>query len=360
MKFEIFRYDLPLSKAIQFISTQINIRSGFIIRIWDENNFSGYGEVAPLPGFHNETLEAASENLQNLRSFLIDSEIPANLEELNNGFEKWFAGKNMLPSVRFGLEMAVLNLIANQNNQSLGALLSNTCQKTIALNGLISGNENEIIEQVKQLSLDGYQTIKIKVGRISVDEEIQIVSKVKKIINQRTRLRLDANRSWSILDAVRFGKAIGSDNIEYIEEPLSEINKVNSFYEQTGIPIALDESLNEIPKEIFKNMNGLKAFVIKPSLLGGFERSMEFVRFGLENNIYSVISSSFESGIGLTALANFAASINPGVAMGLNTYKWFKNDLLENGINANQGKLDLELLNKRSTSIRQDLLRKII
>lgn len=359
MKFEIFRYDLPLISPLPIADNQISVRSGFIIKIWNEDNFSGYGEIAPLPGFHKETLSPALENLKNGRSFLLNSEIPSHLEKLNNGFEKWIAVKNIAPSVRFGLEMAILNLLANQNNQSLGALLSNTYKKTLELNGLVSGNENEIIRQVEQLVLSGYQIIKIKVGRKTVEEEIQTVQKIKKILNPKARLRLDANRSWEFQDAVRFGKAIGSDNIEYVEEPISDINKSNGFYEQTGIPIALDESLTEIPQDTFKNINGLKAFVIKPSLLGGFERSMEFIRFGLENNIYSVISSTFESGLGLIALANFAAGINPGIAMGLDTYKWFKNDLLESGINANHGKLDLELINKQKQSIRQDLLKKI-
>jgi o-succinylbenzoate synthase len=360
MKFEIFQFNLSLISPIQITKTQINTRSGFIIRIWDENDHSCLGEMAPLPGLHDETLELALQNLKAMQSFLVNSEIPRYLNRLDGGFDKWFSGKEILPSVRFGLEIAILNLIANKNDQSLMSLLSENNQKSINLNGLVSGDENQIVKQVEQLIQDGYQTIKLKVGRKSVDEDIQIAHEVKKIIGREARLRFDANRNWSLTEAVRFGKAIGSDDIEYIEEPLSDIENLDIFYEQTGIPIALDESLRQIPKKVIEKMKGLRAFIIKPSLMGGFERSMEYTRFGKVHNLYSVISSAFESGVGLTALANFASSLNPGnIAMGLDTFKWFKEDLLENGFNTTQGKLDLECLNKTSKVIRQDLLKKI-
>ena len=361
MKFEIFRYNLPLISPIQITKTQINTRSGCIVQIWDENDHSGLGEIAPLPGLHDETLEVALQILKDIQSFLFNSEIPLHLDRLDGGIGKWFSGKEILPSVRFGLEMAILNLIGNKNNQSLMSLLSENYQKHINLNGLVNGDKNQIIKQVEQLIQDGYQTIKLKVGRKSVDEDIQIAHKVKEIIGQKARLRFDANRNWSLTEAVRFGKAIGSDKIEYIEEPLSEIGNLDIFYNQTGIPIALDESLRQIPKNILENIKGLAALIIKPSVVGGFERSMEFIRFGKVHNIYSVISSTFESGVGLTALANFAASLSPdNIAMGLDTFKWFKEDLLENGFDTTQGKLDLEFLNKSSKVIRQDLLKKII
>ena len=360
MKFEIFQYELPLILPIQVTQTQINIRSGFIIRIWNEKNYSGFGEIAPLPSLHNETPDLALQNLRDLQTIFIESEIPHYLDGLDGGFEKWFNGKEMLPSVRFGLEMAVLNLIANQNNQTLGSLLSKNFQKKIDLNGLVSGNKNQIIQQVERLIQEGYQTIKFKVGRKSVEEDIQSVREVKKIVNNETRLRFDANRNWSLPDAIQFGKAIGYENIEYIEEPLSDISKLDIFYDQTGIPIALDESLQDIPMKDLENIKGLKTFVIKPSLMGGFERSMEFIQFGKVHNIYSVISSTFESCIGLTSLADFASSLNPGdVAMGLDTHKWFKEDLLENGFHSNHGKVDIELLRESSKLVRQELLKNI-
>jgi o-succinylbenzoate synthase len=360
-KLEIFQYDLPLVSPIQLTEIQTNTRSGFLIQMWDEQNNFGSGEIAPLPGLHSENLGLALENLQDLRSFLVDSEVPPDLDKLDGGFEKWFHGKMILPSVRFGLEMAILNLIADKNNQSLMSLLSENNQKSINLNGLVSGDKRQIVKQVVQLIRDGCQTIKLKVGRQAVDEDIQIANEVKKIIGQKARLRLDANRNWSLTEAVRFGKVLGSEHIEYIEEPLSEISNLDIFYEQTGLPIALDESLRQIPKRVLENIKGLIAFIIKPSLMDGFEKSMKFIRFGKAHNLYPVISSSFESGIGLTALANLASSLRPGdTAMGLDTFKWFKEDLLENGFNTTQGKLDLEFLNKRSKVVRQDLLKKIV
>lgn len=359
-EFEIFRYDLPLIASIKIGNVQVKNRSGLIIRIRDEESFSGIGEIAPLPGLHGENLEEALTNLNENAACLLHSEVPSQLEELGAGFEKWIGRKTILPSVQFGLEMAILNLLADRTSRSLGRLLSKDCQETIAINGLVFGGQDEIIDQTKRLIRDGYQTLKMKVGRKSLDEEIRILEDLRDIINGKAHLRLDANRRWSYADAVSFAKSIDPDRIEYIEEPFPDVNRLSDFFDHAGMPFALDESLQEHPLDQLQNMRGLKAFVIKPSVIGGFGRSMKLVRYAKARRIYPVISSAFESGVGLSALANFAASMNPGnVAMGLDTSRWFAGDLPKMGLKTSNGKMDVESAYRNGKEINYELLRKI-
>jgi len=359
-EFEIFRYDLPLSASVQINDIQVKNRSGLLIRICDEQNIFGVGEIAPLPGLHKENLEDALKNLNEIASFLPNSEVPLQLEKLENGFENWIGRRKIMPSVRFGLEMAVLNLLAESTSQSLGRVLSENCQEEIEINGLVIGEKNEIINQAKILIGDGYRTLKMKVGRKSIDEEIETVEELREIINGKAQLRLDANRRWSFPDAVRFAKSVGLDNIEYIEEPLGDVIKLKDYFDQTAMPVALDESLSEQPLDNLENLRGLKAFIIKPSVIAGFERSMKLVRYAKARGIYSIISSAFESSLALTALANFAASFGPrDTAMGLDTNRWFAKDLLETEIKTIDGKLDVESAYQDSRKINYELLRNI-
>jgi o-succinylbenzoate synthase len=359
-KCEIFRYDLPLRNSLEVNNVQMRDRSGFLIRISDEHRYLGIGEVAPLPGLHKENLAEALENFREVVPLLESREIPPGLERLDSGFENWIGEKAVLPSVRFGLEMAILNLLADHRNLSLGRLLSQSCQQAVQINGLLFGEGDEALEDAKRLVGDGYRMVKMKVGRKSIDEEIGVVNRLQEIINEKARLRIDANRRWSFAEAVRFAKSVGLQNIEYIEEPCPDSKQLNDFFDQTQMPIALDESLDELRLDELENVGGLKALVIKPSFIGGFERSMRLVRYGISIHIYPVISSSFESGLGLCALANFAASLNLGnTAMGLDTYRWFVKDLLATGFKTADGKVDVEVAHSRSKEINYGSLRNI-
>jgi o-succinylbenzoate synthase len=359
-KFEIFRYDLPLLTSVQINDIELRNRSGLVIIISDQQGYSGAGEIAPLPGLHKENLDDVIMYAKVIKHFFEGLEIPAQLERLENGFESWIGKKAAFPSVRFGLEMAILNLLAERSNQSSGKMLSRGSQESIEINGLVFGEKDEIFGVARNLVREGYGVIKMKVGRKSVDQEIQIVEELREIINGRAQLRLDANRRWSFADAIRFAKSVGPEYIEYIEEPVEDLRQLDEFFNQTGMPIALDESLDEQRLDQLEGFGGLKAVVIKPSLIGGFERSMRLIRHAKARGIFPVISSAFESGLGLSALANFAASLNPGnAAMGLDTYRWFKRDLLQTRFETAKGKLNVESAYQRGKKINYSLLSSI-
>ena len=73
--------------------------------------------------------------------------------------------------------------------------------------------------------------------------------------------------------------------------------------------------------------------------------------------VLPVISCAFLSGIGLSGLAQFAAAYAPeNVAMGLDTYKWLKEDLLEKPFRADEGKVDIEKIVQQSAHIDKNLL----
>jgi O-succinylbenzoate synthase len=359
-EFEIFRYDLPLISSVQINNILVKDRAGLLIKIRAEQGCTGIGEISPLPGLHEEDLQGSLMNLKEIIPSLINTEIPVQVQKLENGFENWIGGKKILSSVRFGLEMAVLNMVAESTNQSLGRLLSEDCQEKIEINGLLLGEKDEIIDHAERLVRDGYRRLKMKVGRKSVDQEIQILEELREIINGKAQLRLDVNRRWSFADAVKFASTVGPDNIEYIEEPLEDFVQLNDFFNQTGMPVALDESLSEQSLDQTENIRGVKAFVVKPSVIGGFERSMKLIRYAAAHGIYPIISSAFESGLGIAALVNFAASLRPGnTAMGLDTNRWLATHLLEAESETTEGKLDVELTHQNSKKINYESLRKI-
>jgi O-succinylbenzoate synthase len=228
-----FSYELPLVAPLQLGKQQLFSRRGFIIRISDDDRHFGYGEVAPLPGLHRENIEAVLQQFRQIQPKLIGSELPNELQHLWDVLESWLAGYQLYPSLRHGLEMAVFNFLACIKGKTLAGLLNPAYQKMLPVNGLLTGSAVDIQEQVRRLLAEGYTTIKLKVGRQSLEKDIALVRAVRQALDRDVTLRLDANRLWDFATAVHFGQAVADCTVEYIEEPLTDPRRSTDFYQLT-------------------------------------------------------------------------------------------------------------------------------
>ncbi len=144
-----------------------------------------------------------------------------------------------------------------------------------------------------------------------------------------------------------------------MEEPLSnfkdlEIELKNHSF---AVPIALDETTREILPFGLTNYQGLKAIVLKPTMLG-IKRTLEYVSKAKEMNVNTIIGSSFESSLGLSFLAQMAAAINrDDIAAGLDTYSWFADDIIEGSLPVRRGKIELADLQDTETVLESRLLK---
>jgi len=358
--FDIFKYNLPLAKSYMAKHHKISIRSGLVLHLKNGQNHSGWGEISPLPGLHQENRDQALQQLLTIKPLLLGQEIPENLLSLSRGFETLIGKYNPMPSVRFGIETALLNLLAVKKHRSLCALLSSTYPKHISLHALLQGTKTEVQTKARELVAQGFKAFKLKVGSADkVAEDVEKVEVVRSSIGQEALLYLDANRAWRWEQALAFAKGIVDYNISYLEEPLRDYAQVSNFFKKTGIPIALDETLASMPLPSSLFPAGVKVLVLKPSVLGGFEKAMHYVRRAREYGIIPVVSSAFETGIGLSALANFAASLNqPDTTVGLGTYHWFQEDLLLQRFHPLNGQIDVEAVFMQSQHLQMEQLKK--
>jgi len=76
-------------------------------------------------------------------------------------------------------------------------------------------------------------------------------------------------------------------------------------------------------------------------------------------DLVPVLSSSFESSVGLLALADMAAAVAPETACGLGTASWFAEDLLGFPIPIEQGRMRLGKTPRHAGPIRMELLQEV-
>ncbi|CAN8236071.1 unnamed protein product [Cochlearia groenlandica] len=342
-------------------------REGFIFSLTLEDGSNGYGEVAPLNS-NRENLMDVENQLQLLLHLMKGAKFSYMLPLLNGSFSSWLWSElgitesSIFPSVRCGLEMALLNALAVRHDSSLLGILH--CQKeengyaqphSVQICALLDskGTPSEVAYIAKKLVEEGFTAIKLKVARrLNSIQDAVVLQEVRRVVGDQIELRVDANCRWTFEEAIQFGLLVKSCNLQYIEEPVQNKDDLIRFHEESGLPVALDETLDdfkECPLRMLMKYThpGVVAVVIKPSVVGGFENAAMIARWAQQNGKMAVISAAYESGLGLSAYILFASyldmenvkisgeknqGIPPLVAHGLGTYKWLKEDVMMNSL----------------------------
>ena len=323
----IFRYRLPLVGPLPLAGGVIHEREGLLVRLDSDSGATGWGDAAPLPGFSRESIEEAETELTAWAGRLQGAGFDPWGDDLESrlGLESAAVAS---PSVRFALETALAGLSRRMGDGTAGDL---ACfEGAVPINGLLAGSRDQVLTDARRLRDGGCRAVKLKVGSRPVAEDVELTRAVRTVIGDPVSLRVDTNRSWSLEQAVAFGRELGDAGVEYLEEPLRDPAYLRELFDATGIPVALDESLLELRPEELEGRREVGAVVLKPTLLGGLARAGEWAARASALNIRPVVSSCFESGVGLLALAAFAwASTGDSVPAGLDTYRWLSADVVE-------------------------------
>ncbi|HFQ4828375.1 TPA: o-succinylbenzoate synthase [Vibrio vulnificus] len=303
---KLYRYTLPMDSGVVLRDEKLTERVGYIIEL-NMNGQKGYGEVAPLPGFSLETIEEAGIEAQAQLELWMNTDHPIDYDAL-------------LPSVAFGLSTAMYELEGKlpRDGHYLPA-------------PLCTGDPDELIPVLN--AMQGEKVAKVKVGLYEPIRDGMLVNLFLESIPDLT-LRLDANRAWTPEKAQQFAKYITPSlrqRIVFIEEPCQKPGDSLSFAINTGIATAWDETLQHAlhrPDFVLDDLTGVKAIVIKPTLIGSLPRCIALIKKAHSLGIKAVISSSIESSLGLTQLARFAKWQLPDVTPGLDTIGLFQSQLM--------------------------------
>ncbi|MEG0009610.1 MAG: o-succinylbenzoate synthase [Aeromonas sp.] len=292
MTLALYRYHLPFTQPLTFHGKVEVAREGLLVRIND-----GWGEIAPLPGFSKETLaEAQAEALACLAQL-------AKGETINP----------RLPSVQFGIDCA------RRHWPEQTASLPEPYP-------LIQGSPQELLKNWKIWLHETPLKAKLKVARYPMRDELALI---RLLLDRRPTLKLvlDANQGWTREEAWAFCGHLDPNRIEYLEDLCTSFDDIAFVAARTNMPVALDELLSR--GEPWQPIPQLKALVLKPTLLGSLANSEALVARARELKLKVIVSSCFESGVGLGQLARLAGEWAPDQAPGLDTKRWLAGDLLD-------------------------------
>ena len=247
------------------------------------------------------------------------------------------------PSIQFGLEQAFMSLDA-QDPFLLFPSDFTKGQKGIPINGLIwMGDKAYMLEQIQQKLKTGFTCIKMKIGAIDFKAELDLLAAIRKEYSkEEIELRVDANGAFEPQEALEKLRALSKLNLHSIEQPIRQglSEGMGHLCAKSPLPIALDEELIGVVD--FHAKRGLlqtihpQYIILKPSLVGGFRGSREWISIADELGIGWWITSALESNIGLNAIAQWTFTLNSAMPQGLGTGGLFTNNFdsplqVENG-----------------------------
>ncbi len=318
MKAEYFRYLLQFKRPGGTSRGVLHEKETFILEI-SENGKKGTGECGLFRGLSFDDRPDYEQKLQ----WLCDN-IRQNAELLKNELKEF-------PSIWFGYEQAMLNLKNGSNIYFPSEFTDGG--KAIVINGLIwMGDIGYMEEQILDKLEQGFHCIKLKIG-VDWKSEYGILQKLRHKFSKETlELRVDANGGFSSDEAKTVLQQLAYLDIHSIEQPIKADNRSDmaELCAGTPTPIALDEELIGIVdlNEKIKLLDAINPqyIILKPSLVGGFSGSDEWISLAEERNIRWWITSALESNIGLNAIAQYTFTKKNPMPQGLGTGSLFLNN----------------------------------
>ncbi len=247
--------------------------------------------------------------------------------------ELWQVLKNY-PSIQFGIEQAFLSL-ESENPFELFPSNFTRSANPIHINGLIwMGDELFMHQQIDKKLKEGFCCIKMKIGAINFDKEIEILRSIRTTYpKEQIELRVDANGAFSPKNALEKLQILSKLDIHSIEQPIKQgqYSEMRQLCAVSPIAIALDEELigilNLLEKEEMLQVIQPQYIILKPSLVGGFKGSMEWIGLAKKYNIGWWVTSALESNIGLNAIAQWTYTLNTKMPQGLGTGGLYTNNI---------------------------------
>jgi O-succinylbenzoate synthase len=344
----LYRYELPLTAPLRLGDATLRHRRGLLLRVETEQGTVGWGEAAPLPGFSDETLSEVVTGAREAASRWTGTEIPDGKAALNRSLAAFPVGLGGPPSLRFAAESVVVMLLATARDTSVPAVLG-TPRSTVTLNALVTSLDDGP-EQAARYRKQGYRAVKVKVGRGEMEKEVDALRAIRREIGDGMALRADANRAWSLDEAVAFAAATRDVGMAYVEEPLADPSRLSELATKTTLPVVLDETTREVGPEVLRGDGSVAAVVLKPTLLGGIQKTRAWSRIAQEQGATPVISAAYESGIGLRMLVALAA-VGPDVPVGLSTYDRLAADVLRSSLPVDGPTIDVETVANAPVSV---------
>jgi len=323
-----YRYSIPFSGPLQNSANTYRHREGLILQLaTDDHQF--WGESAPLPGFSSYTADDVITQMQELSP------------ELKNIFaagkpthqlQQLYGRHNVYPTNEFALDTLAYQQESQRSGVSLCDYLFDAPHAQLPVNCVVSLISSDTENKIEKLLAQGYNTIKFKVGA-NFEQEYLNLKEIRSLY-PKLKIRVDANRAWTLDEAIPNCGKLQKLDIEYCEEPLKNpsVDNYRRLNRQGTLPLAIDESI--ILSKHWRKLLPFTSFaIIKPMLLGSLLRIFNIKEQAISNGNKIISTTSLETAIGRVMTSVISLGVGAkNHAHGLATASMLANNLKDKSI----------------------------
>lgn len=315
LKARYIPYTLQFKQPARTSRSVMAEKETFFVAVYDDQTgVTGYGEAALFRGLSADDTPDFERRLAAACSAIDDIDI----ESITSS------------AIRFGIETALSDLTHGGTMRPFS-----DGDFAIPINGLVwMADKHTMIRQMRQKLDQGFRCIKIKIGGIDFDDELDMLATLRsEFAPDQVELRLDANGAFKPDDAMGKLNRLASYHIHSIEQPIKagQLDAMAEICRKSPIPIALDEELIGLTSDADKlrMISYVKpAFVIlKPSLCGGFAEADRWIAAAETEGVKWWATSALESNVGLNAIARWTAAKSLDMPQGLGTGALYDNNV---------------------------------
>lgn len=254
-------------------------------------------------------------------------------DNIHLGEEKLWETLIEFPSIQFGIEVAFQSLKSENPFVLFPSDFTNGAKKML-INGLVwMGEEAFMKAQIEEKLAQGFTCIKLKIGAIDFEKELGLLHFIRQHFDEKTiEIRVDANGAFHVDNALDKINQLIEYKLHSIEQPIAKnhTDRMAELCKITPLDIALDEELIgvfslEEKRALLRKLRP-QYIVLKPSLVGGFRGTKEWIDLAEELQIKWWITSALESNIGLNAITQWSFLQNNPMPQGLGTGGLYTNN----------------------------------
>jgi D-arabinonate dehydratase len=272
------KFRVPLDEPLWFSTREVAVREFTTCQITAEGGITGLG-VATISDPHS--VAAIIEN--KLKPYLIGEDLFAYERAWDRMYKEVYRD-------RMGAAIRAISAVDIAIWDAMGKALGLPVYK------LLGGHKDEVVvyasggyyregkgteglaEEVNEYVQKGYKHVKIRVGALSVREDVERVRAAREAAGPDIKIMLDANNAYAPYEAIRAGREFEKYDVFWFEDPVWPDNVTGSRIVAHALDVPIASGEHAFTRYDFQNLFSSEAIDIAmpdPTVVGGVT---EFVK----------------------------------------------------------------------------------
>ena len=220
-----------------------------VVTLRTEDGIEGVGYTY-TGGLGGHAIEAVISH--DLKPVLIGME-GSDVEELHDTMQRhlhYVARGGIASFAISAVDIALWDVRGKRTDEPLWQMAGGCADRCRAYRGGIDLNypQEKLLNSVRGHLDDGFNAIKIKVGKPDLNEDVARVAAVREVIGPVIGFMVDANYAFSVEQAIAAARAFEAYDLLWFEEPTNpdDFKGYAEIVAETGMPLAMGENLHTL------------------------------------------------------------------------------------------------------------------